>query len=51
MKMNKRILVVCDIDGTLLNPQHQLDQFTIDTFKKLNQQRSDVIICLATGRS
>lgn len=41
--------VVSDLDGTLLCPNHQLGNFTIDTLRKLAERGIDII--LATGRS
>lgn len=46
-----KILVACDIDGTILNSNHQLDQETIDTFKIIQKNFSHVILCLVTGRN
>ena len=41
--------VVSDMDGTLLNGNHVVGDFTIATFEKLAQKGVDVI--LATGRN
>lgn len=41
--------VISDLDGTLLNSEHRLAQFTIETLEKLAEQ--DVDIFIATGRS
>lgn len=41
--------VISDLDGTLLNGEHRLGQFTIDTLEKLAAQGVDIF--LATGRS
>ncbi|QLB20455.1 hypothetical protein A6B43_02295 [Vespertiliibacter pulmonis] len=41
--------VISDLDGTLLNGEHRLAQFTIETLEKLAQQGIDIFI--ATGRS
>ncbi|AZI15068.1 Cof-type HAD-IIB family hydrolase [Avibacterium paragallinarum] len=41
--------VVSDLDGTLLNGNHVIGDFTIETLEKLAQKKIDII--LATGRS
>ncbi|WP_434661254.1 Cof-type HAD-IIB family hydrolase [Paraburkholderia sp. A1BS-2L] len=41
-------VIATDLDGTLLNADHQLDPFTVATFNKLNGQGLQFII--ATGR-
>ncbi len=41
--------VVSDLDGTLLNTNHMIGNFTIDTLNKLEQLGTDII--LATGRN
>ncbi|MDA3978822.1 HAD family hydrolase, partial [Gallibacterium sp. AGMB14963] len=41
-------LVASDLDGTLLNAQHIVGDFTIDTLRKLEQKHVDIV--LATGR-
>ena len=30
--------IVCDLDGTLLNPEHTISKNTIDTIKKITAQ-------------
>ena len=39
--------VVSDLDGTLLNTNHVIGEFTIDVLNKLEQKGVDII--LATG--
>lgn len=41
--------VISDLDGTLLNGEHRLGQFTIETLEKLAARGVDIF--LATGRS
>ncbi len=41
-------LIASDLDGTLLNAQHIVGDFTIDTLRKLEQKHVDIV--LATGR-
>ncbi|MBE2896074.1 Cof-type HAD-IIB family hydrolase [Pasteurellaceae bacterium HPA106] len=41
--------VVSDLDGTLLNAQHYVGDFTIETLQRLEQHGVDIV--LATGRS
>jgi Cof subfamily protein (haloacid dehalogenase superfamily) len=41
-------LIATDLDGTLLNAHHQVDPFTIDVLRQLEQQ--DIEIVIATGR-
>ncbi|PJG85533.1 Cof-type HAD-IIB family hydrolase [Conservatibacter flavescens] len=41
--------IVSDLDGTLLNANHVIGEFTIDTLAKLAQKNVDII--LATGRN
>lgn len=41
-------LVASDLDGTLLNGQHVVGDFTIDTLRKLEQKQVDIVV--ATGR-
>ena len=41
-------LIATDLDGTLLNAHHQVDPFTVDVLRKLEQQ--GVHIAIATGR-
>ena len=40
--------IVCDLDGTLLNPEHTISKNTIDTIKKITDQ--GVKFFIATGR-
>lgn len=47
MKMIK--LFASDLDGTLLNVDHKLDEYIINTIKKINENNK--IFCIATGRS
>ncbi|MDQ0513825.1 Cof subfamily protein (haloacid dehalogenase superfamily) [Mycoplasmoides fastidiosum] len=48
---SQKTLVVCDIDGTILNNNHKLTQTTIDGLTKLRSQYSNLILCLVTGRN
>ena len=41
--------VISDLDGTLLNSNHVIGDFTIDTLNRLEQQGIDIV--LATGRN
>ncbi|WGE32650.1 Cof-type HAD-IIB family hydrolase [Actinobacillus genomosp. 2] len=41
--------IVSDLDGTLLNADHKIGQFTIETLQKLSQKGVDIIF--ATGRN
>ena len=41
--------VVSDLDGTLLNANHVIGEFTIDTLNRLEQKGVDIV--LATGRN
>ena len=41
--------VASDLDGTLLNTNHVIGEFTIDVLNKLEQKGVDII--LATGRN
>ncbi|AUI66362.1 MULTISPECIES: Cof-type HAD-IIB family hydrolase [Glaesserella] len=41
--------IISDLDGTLLNANHRIGDFTIDTLRKLSQQGVDIF--LATGRN
>lgn len=45
---NNRKLIISDLDGTLLNNESQLSQFTIETIKKVQEEGH--IFCIATGR-
>lgn len=49
MNSNK-ILIACDIDGTILNSDHGLDALTLRVFEQLRDNPA-VIVCLITGRS
>ncbi len=42
-------LVASDLDGTLLNGQHVVGDFTIDTLRKLEQKQVDIVV--ATGEN
>lgn len=44
----RKMLIVSDLDGTLLNQNGTLDQYTIDVVKKITDKGH--IFCLATGR-
>lgn len=44
----KKYLIACDIDGTLINDQKELEQVTIETLRKVRDLGHTVII--ATGR-
>lgn len=41
-------VVFCDLDGTLMNPQHRVSAFTIDVLKKLKDKGIRFVV--ATGR-
>lgn len=41
-------MVVSDLDGTLLNSQHKLSQYTIDIIKKISEK--GILFVIATGR-
>ena len=41
-------LVVCDLDGTLLNPQHRLGDYTRAVLQRLRE--AGVELMLASGR-
>ena len=45
--MTKKMIAV-DLDGTLLNSESQLSDFTIETIKKISKKGHQVVI--ATGR-
>jgi len=47
-KLKNIKVVVSDLDGTLLNPQHRISDYTKSIFKELHQQ--DYLIVVATGR-
>ena len=42
-------LIVCDLDGTLLNDDKQISTYTMDVFKRA--QERGMILCLASGRA
>ncbi|MBZ4682658.1 MAG: hypothetical protein PWP46_336 [Fusobacteriaceae bacterium] len=42
-------LIVCDLDGTLLNSNHEISDFNIEILKKLKEKNIEII--LASGRS
>ena len=42
-------LFASDLDGTLLNVDHKLDEIIIDAIKKINENKK--VFCIATGRS
>ncbi|TDT69127.1 hypothetical protein EV215_1469 [Hypnocyclicus thermotrophus] len=42
-------LIVCDLDGTLLNSNHEISDFNIEILKKLKKNGLEII--LASGRS
>lgn len=44
-------LIVCDIDGTLLNDLNELTEYTINTFREFAKKYPDIKIVFATGRS
>ncbi|WP_238315394.1 HAD family hydrolase [Mycoplasmoides pirum] len=48
-KMKRKMLIISDLDGTLLDNKSKLSQFTIDVVKKIVQQGH--LFCIATGRS
>ncbi len=48
VQTNKSLLVVCDLDGTLLNNQGLLSKFTINTIRKFTKEGN--IFCIATAR-
>lgn len=48
VKKNKALLVVSDLDGTLLNSKGELTKYTIQVIKKFIKQGN--IFCLATAR-
>jgi len=41
--------VISDLDGTLLNENHQINEFTIETVKKVVEK--GIKFYIATGRS
>lgn len=47
-KLSPFKLVASDLDGTLLNDQHVVGNFTIETLRKLEEKQIDIV--LATGR-
>lgn len=48
VKKNKSLLVVCDLDGTLLNSEGKISKFTIAVVKKFVREGN--IFCIATAR-
>ena len=40
--------VICDLDGTLLNAEHTISEYTRDIISKVRNK--GIIICIATGR-
>lgn len=46
--MLERKLVICDLDGTLLNNNQKISSFSIKTINKL--QENGHVFCIATGR-
>lgn len=47
--MENKYLILSDLDGTLLNSNHQLSQHTINYIKELSKDPNK-IFCIATGR-
>ncbi|PAM91491.1 haloacid dehalogenase [Flavobacterium sp. IR1] len=47
-KLKNIKVVVSDLDGTLLNPQHRISDYTKSIFQELHKQ--DYLIVVATGR-
>ena len=43
-------LICCDVDGTLLTPEHTVTQRTIDTILKVMSIDDDLTFCTCTGR-
>lgn len=48
MKNDKIKLIVCDLDGTLLNSKKELTKASIDTLKEAKQR--GICVCYASGR-
>ncbi|WP_052664050.1 Cof-type HAD-IIB family hydrolase [Mycoplasmoides alvi] len=48
-QFKRQMLIISDLDGTLLNDQSELSKFTIDVVKKISQQGH--LFCIATGRN
>ena len=48
MKNDKIKLIVCDLDGTLLNSKKELTKASIDTLKEAKQR--SICVCYASGR-
>ncbi|KAJ3040780.1 hypothetical protein HK097_002467 [Rhizophlyctis rosea] len=44
-------MICCDIDGTTLDPSHQVTPYTLETFRLVLALRPDLAIIFATGRS
>ncbi|KAJ3033444.1 hypothetical protein HDV00_006352 [Rhizophlyctis rosea] len=49
-KADRVKLICCDIDGTTLDPSHNITQYTLDTFRAVRALRPDLPIIFATGR-
>ena len=47
-KLKNIKVVVSDLDGTLLNPQHRISAYTKSIFQELHNQ--NYLIVVATGR-
>ena len=47
--MNSKKLVFIDLDGTLLNDQKTISEFSLSVIQQLNQH-PDYILCIASGR-
>ena len=45
---NSKYLIVCDLDGSLLNGDRQIPKTTVNYFKKLNKNGFNIV--LASGR-
>lgn len=49
MPIKERIkVIICDLDGTLLNSEHQISEYTKTVFQQLHQE--NYLIIVATGR-
>lgn len=49
MNWNKRTLVICDLDGSLLRSDETISQYTVDIVKKFTSKNNNKF-CIATGR-
>ncbi|BAC44247.1 HAD family hydrolase [Malacoplasma penetrans] len=49
MNWNKRTLVICDLDGSLLKDDETISQFSVDIIKKFTSKNNNKF-CIATGR-